>query len=264
MDNMPDNFWKQHSELYAHVEVSGYPRCTINEVCSAGSMQDSPFLLFSSSFLFMQPQQNATHPESGNPHNNDTVSSVMQCHAQPKTSFWPSSSGDLRDDDSSLSSVLSPSSSLRTAVTQHDVRSSAAGRTWRNSLSGLPDYLHTNDPQLHTNTTSHGTSQFPTAPLHHHWVPQHDTLPQELPFNSGLSQVHCLWTNSQGRCNITASTVKSMLKHLSICHLEPHQPPASQVQCLFEGCSKTMRRDTILRHIREMHCGDKSRSQRPS
>ncbi|KAG0692963.1 hypothetical protein DFH29DRAFT_966546 [Suillus ampliporus] len=223
---------KQHP--YVHFEAPGCPGWMANE-----------------------PLQNDMHPEFRNLHDFDTAFHVSQCHAQSKTSCWPSSPGsDLRSDDSLSRIVLSPSSFLSTAVAQHDVRS-AVRQTSCNGFGDSPE-----------------TGQSPTTLLHSHWVSQPDTLhhqlqegticEQDLSFNIDVSQLRreCLWTDGQGRCGFMADTVKSMLKHVSSYHL--HQPPAHQVQCLFGGCSRTMRRDTILRHIREIHYGDKSRCKRPS
>ncbi|KAG0693706.1 hypothetical protein DFH29DRAFT_963378 [Suillus ampliporus] len=216
---------KQHPEAYVHFEAPGCPGWMANE-----------------------PLQNDMHPEFSNLHDSDTAFHVSQCRAQPKTSCWPPSPGsDLRGDDSLSRIVLSPSGFLGTAVAQHDVR-------------------------RYNSFTGHWPS--PTTLLHSHWVSQPDTIhhqlregmirEQDLSFNNDLSQLQreCLWTDGQGRCGFMADTVKSMLKHVSSYHL--HQPPASQVQCLFGGCSRAMRRDTILRHIREIHYGDKSRCKRPS
>ncbi|KAG0706504.1 hypothetical protein DFH29DRAFT_154189 [Suillus ampliporus] len=211
--------------------------------------------------------QHGIHPGFWNLHgfDTDTGSPVSPWHAQLKTGYWQSSPGDRRGDDSLSRSVLSPSS----PVAQHDVRSAVA-QTSCNRSGDSPNPSRANDPRLLANTTLHETGQSPTMLLHSHWVSQPDVLhhqlregmirEQDLSSNDDVTQLQreCLWTNGQGRCGFTAGTVKSMLKHVSSCHL--HQPPARRMQCLFGGCSRTMRRDTICRHIREMHYGEKRRS----
>ncbi|KAG0693707.1 hypothetical protein DFH29DRAFT_378027 [Suillus ampliporus] len=121
----------------------------------------------------------------------------------------------------------------------------------------------------------HASDQSPAPLLHPHWMSQHDVLlanhqrregmfrNQAPPHNVDVSQsqTRCLWTNSEGQCSFTAGTTRSVLRHISSCHLREHQQPASRVQCRCRGCSlqRTIRRDTILRHIREIHYRDKYR-----
>ncbi|KAG1849131.1 hypothetical protein DFJ58DRAFT_729620 [Suillus subalutaceus] len=80
------------------------------------------------------------------------------------------------------------------------------------------------------------------------------------PSNDGFpTQIPCLWTDHQGKCDFSVNTIKSMLTHISSQHLRKKQPSASQVQCHICSPPKTIRRDTIRRHIREIHYGDKCR-----
>ncbi|KAG1819670.1 uncharacterized protein BJ212DRAFT_1059350 [Suillus subaureus] len=77
-------------------------------------------------------------------------------------------------------------------------------------------------------------------------------------------QIPCLWTNHQSQCDFSADTIKSVLMHMTSQHLRKKQPSSSQVQCCICSPPRTVRRDTIRRHIREIHYGDKSRCRRPS
>ncbi|KAG0693705.1 hypothetical protein DFH29DRAFT_377779 [Suillus ampliporus] len=121
----------------------------------------------------------------------------------------------------------------------------------------------------------HASDQSPAPLLHPHWMSQHDVLLADHQCWEGMfhdqapshdvdvsqSQTQCLWTNSQGQCGFTAGTARSVLRHISSRHLREHRQPASRVQCRCRGCPLpgTIRRDTMLRHIREMHYGDKYR-----
>ncbi|KAG1732917.1 uncharacterized protein EDB91DRAFT_1251645 [Suillus paluster] len=121
----------------------------------------------------------------------------------------------------------------------------------------------------------HASEQSPAALLHPFRVSQPDILRadhqrregmfhyQELSHNDDVSQsqTRCLWITGKGQCAFTAGTVRSVMRHILSCHLREHQQPASRVQCRCGGCSlpSTIRRDSIRRHIREMHYGDKYR-----
>ncbi|KAG1745737.1 hypothetical protein EDB19DRAFT_1692436 [Suillus lakei] len=224
---------KLDSDLYAHVKASGRPQGTAHE-----------------------PLQKCMYPVPMNPYNNATASAVSQYRAQPKTDYCASP----RVEDSLSSSVLSLSSSGK-AVAQHHVQSDS------------PNYLYAINPQSHS-TMPHATSKSPAAPSHAHRGSQHNVhhhqlrgdIPheQELPFNNfdvSESQTQCLWNDSQGQCGFIADTVTTVLRHISLHHLREHQQPDCQVQCRCRGCllRRTIRRDTILRHIREIHYGDKFR-----
>ncbi|KAG1725483.1 kinase-like domain-containing protein [Suillus paluster] len=75
------------------------------------------------------------------------------------------------------------------------------------------------------------------------------------------AQFKCLWNDGQGQCGVTERTAKSMLQHISSQHLHEHPRPDSPVQCRWPGCpvQGSLRRDTMLRHIRERHYGTKYR-----
>ncbi|KAG1849144.1 hypothetical protein DFJ58DRAFT_795305, partial [Suillus subalutaceus] len=74
------------------------------------------------------------------------------------------------------------------------------------------------------------------------------------PSNDGFpTQIPCLWTDHQGQCGISADTTKSILAHISLQHLPKKQPSASRVQCHICSPAKTFRKDTIRRHIGEIH-----------
>ncbi|KAG1891472.1 hypothetical protein F4604DRAFT_417668 [Suillus subluteus] len=76
------------------------------------------------------------------------------------------------------------------------------------------------------------------------------------------AQIRCLWPNHQGQCGFSADTIKSILTHISSQHLRKKQPYGSQVQCHICSPPMAIRRDTIRRHIREIHYGDKFRHRR--
>ncbi|KAG1874939.1 hypothetical protein F4604DRAFT_1763092 [Suillus subluteus] len=217
---------KLDSDLYAHVKASGCPQGTAYE--------------------------NFMHPVHMNSCDNATTSAVSQHRAQSKTSYCASDSCDPHVEDS-LSSSEKP-------VTQHYAQS-VARQSLRHGFSDSPNYLYSVDPQL-PSTMPHTIGKFPATLLHDH----RGDIPgeQEPPFNNSNaseSPTQCLWNDSQGQCSFTADTVMTVVKHISLYHLHEHQHPDCQVQCRCRGCllPKTIRRDTILRHIREIHYGDKFR-----
>ncbi|KAG2152723.1 hypothetical protein DEU56DRAFT_775615 [Suillus clintonianus] len=239
---------KLDSDLYAHVKASGRPQGTTHELL-----------------------QNCIYPVPANSSNNATASGVSQSRAQPKTTHCASASCDPRFKDSFSSSVSSPPSS-GTPVAQHDVQS-AARQTWCNGSSDSANHLYAIVPQL-PRTMRHATDQSPAALLHVHGESQYNVQHhhrrgntshgQQLPtnnFDASEPQIQCLWNDTQGQCGFTADTVTTVLKHISSHHLCEHQEHDSQVQCRCRGCllRRTIRRDTILRHIREIHYGDKFR-----
>ncbi|KAG0701150.1 hypothetical protein DFH29DRAFT_1000447 [Suillus ampliporus] len=63
----------------------------------------------------------------------------------------------------------------------------------------------------------------------------------------------CLWMTGDAVCGMAAD-VNAISEHVALFHLD-RVPSDSQVPCLFRGCLKTVRRDTILRHIRSVHFG---------
>lgn len=65
----------------------------------------------------------------------------------------------------------------------------------------------------------------------------------------------CLWMTGDVECGMAAD-VNSISDHVASFHLD-RVPSDRLVPCLFKGCLllKTVRRDTILRHIRSVHFG---------
>ncbi|KAG1745738.1 hypothetical protein EDB19DRAFT_1692440, partial [Suillus lakei] len=104
------------------------------------------------------------------------------------------------------------------------------------------------------------------AGLHDAGLSQSD-IPGPLPSTAGQPlhdgspiQNKCLWTTTpQSQCSFRADTIQSMLTHISLQHLPRNQLSSSKVKCHICSPPKTIRRDTIRRHIREIHYGDKSR-----
>ncbi|KAG1882863.1 hypothetical protein F4604DRAFT_309509 [Suillus subluteus] len=122
-------------------------------------------------------------------------------------------------------------------------------------------------------TTSDGQSTqpnyLPSAPVNSYEDPtpadtQHQVIAAGQPSHDGFStQIRCLWPNHQGQCGVSEDTTESILTHISRRHL-PKTEPCVRVQCSICSPPKTLRRDTILRHIREQHYEDNSRRQHPS
>jgi hypothetical protein len=222
---MPYDFWKLDSDLYAHVKASGRPQGTALS------------------------HENCMHPVHMNSCNNATAAAVSQHRAQPKTSYYAC---DPHVEDSLSSSEK--------AVAQHYTQS-VARQSLRYGSSDSPNYLYAVDPQL-PSTMPHAFGKFSAALSHVHRgdIP-HEQEPPFNSFNASELPTQCLWNDSQGQCSFTADTVATMMKHISSYHLHEHQHPDCQVQCRCRGCllPKTIRRDTILRHIREIHYGDKFR-----
>ncbi|KAG2356713.1 hypothetical protein BDR07DRAFT_1422508 [Suillus spraguei] len=234
---MPYDFWKLDSDLYAHVKASGRSQGTTHE-----------------------PLQNSVYPVHINSCDNDTASVISQHHAQSKTSHCATSASCDTHVEDSLSSSASSLSNSEKAVAQHCAHSIAMQYSCYDS-GDSPNYLYAVNPQL-ANTMPHATTQFPVALLHKHL--EDTPHEQESPFNSfnvSESPTPCLWNDSQGQCSFTADNVTIVMKHISSYHLREYQHPDCQVQCRCRGCllRRTIRRDTILRHIREKHYGDKFR-----
>ncbi|KAG2128659.1 uncharacterized protein EDB93DRAFT_1184182 [Suillus bovinus] len=61
----------------------------------------------------------------------------------------------------------------------------------------------------------------------------------------------CKWNDGHGLCGKTLNK-KDVAKHMSSSHLR-RVPGAIIVECQWQGCTEPMRRDTILRHIRQLH-----------
>lgn len=233
---MQYDFWKLDSDLYAHVKACGHPQGTPHE-----------------------PLQNCMYLVHTNSCNNGAAPTAPQHRTQSKTSYCASASCDPHVGDS-LSSSVSSLSSSRKAVAQHYTQR-VAGQTLSYGSTDSPNYLYTVDPQL-PSTMPHATGKFPAALSHvHRGHTPHEQEPSFNDFYVSESPTQCLWNDSQGQCSFTADTVTTVMKHISSHHLREYQDPNCQVQCRCRGCllRKTIRRDTILRHIREIHYGDKFR-----
>ncbi|KAG2108930.1 uncharacterized protein F5147DRAFT_693331 [Suillus discolor] len=227
---------KLDSDLYAHVKASGRSQGMSHE-----------------------PMQNRMHRVHMDSCNSATASAVPQ-HVQSKTSYRASASCDPHVEDSLSNSTSSLSSSGK-AVAQRYAQSAA-----RQSLCYGPsdslNYRYAVDPQL-PGTMPYADEKFPVVLLHHVHrgdIP-HEQEPSSNNFNVLESPTQCLWNDSQGQCSFTADTVTTVMKHISSHHLREHQHSDCQVRCRCRGCllRRTIRRDTILRHIREIHYGDKFR-----
>ncbi|KAJ8593341.1 hypothetical protein M405DRAFT_811101 [Rhizopogon salebrosus TDB-379] len=84
--------------------------------------------------------------------------------------------------------------------------------------------------------------------------------PQEIVQHSA-ALLECLWNDNHGPCGFTTDTVPSVLNHISSCHLRGHPHADDKVECRCRDCPlpKAIRRDTLRRHIREVHYADKYR-----
>lgn len=70
----------------------------------------------------------------------------------------------------------------------------------------------------------------------------------------------CSWGQSGSDCKFTAETVADVIKHISAAHIRNYRQ-LDHIRCRCNACplNKVIRRDTLIRHIREIHYGDKYR-----
>ncbi|KAG2128660.1 uncharacterized protein EDB93DRAFT_1184183 [Suillus bovinus] len=69
----------------------------------------------------------------------------------------------------------------------------------------------------------------------------------------------CKWKDDRGLCNKTENELRKMVKHVRSSHLPPHS--RATMKCQWEGCKDSICRDTIFRHIRQIHLEIGSRRQ---
>ncbi|KAJ8581855.1 kinase-like protein [Rhizopogon salebrosus TDB-379] len=70
-------------------------------------------------------------------------------------------------------------------------------------------------------------------------------------------RIVCQWDDAvSGRCGSTVIVRKdAIMAHLVSYHLKSSMPQNTHVQCSWMGCGRSMRRDTLSRHISEKHFG---------
>lgn len=70
----------------------------------------------------------------------------------------------------------------------------------------------------------------------------------------------CKWNDGHGICGRTINAARTG-EHMLSYHFKSPLPAGSRLGCLWEGCElhKLVRRDTIIRHIVEIHLGLKTR-----
>lgn len=155
-----------------------------------------------------------------------------------------------------LSAPVNPYEDPTTADTQHQVTYGVYS-TSNNRVPALVG-LHDADPsQSDISGPLPGYGSVPLPPPNRQ-IDQFDT---HCAAAGQPAQISCLWTN---QCGFAADTIKSMLTHISSQHFRKKQQSASQVQCHICSPPMTIRRDTIRRHIREIHYRDKYRRKRLS
>ena len=123
---------------------------------------------------------------------------------------------------------------------------------------GAPDYSSASDPSLF----DANPDTPPIVPIrqfqHHQFQEEVSSHPGNTVNNhqsesyAGSHESICEWDN--GSCGWTVD-LGEVAKHMSTHHLQPRLPAASLLDCRWKGCrlSKPIRRDTIVRHIREKH-----------
>ncbi|KAG2035440.1 hypothetical protein BDR03DRAFT_962639 [Suillus americanus] len=86
-----------------------------------------------------------------------------------------------------------------------------------------------------------------------------DTVPSSSQPQSHASDCVCKWDDGHGPCDVTVNK-EEIADHLSSSHLPPSG--RARMKCLWEGCElEHICRDTIIRHIRQIHLGIKPRRQ---
>ncbi|KAG9313283.1 hypothetical protein JVU11DRAFT_5587 [Chiua virens] len=68
------------------------------------------------------------------------------------------------------------------------------------------------------------------------------------------SVVECRWIQKMEVCDFTL-TKQDLKRHLADCHGIKAMSHNIIVQCRWEGCGKSMKRESLLRHIYEKHLG---------
>ncbi|KAG1798289.1 uncharacterized protein BJ212DRAFT_1365791 [Suillus subaureus] len=84
--------------------------------------------------------------------------------------------------------------------------------------------------------------------------------------NDGETESHiscvfaCRWNDGYGICGRSINAA-GIGEHMLSYHFKSPLPADSRLECLWEGCKlhKPVRRDTIIRHIVEIHLGLKNR-----
>ncbi|KAG1867132.1 hypothetical protein C8R48DRAFT_794787 [Suillus tomentosus] len=228
------NFWQQDSELYLHVKAS-----------SAEHLQTT------TGHSTSQPHQDFSHPVLENIAY-DPTPVVSQHHvACDGDSTTEDHTVVPRDDvpDAGLSPIL---------IAQGDIQSVPS--------SYLPVYnMGFSDVNL--------ANPWPPAQGFQH-DPPHQSQEEVDPHppyvvNDDESKSHvdhrssvCQWNDGHGACGKTISAANTT-NHVKSYHFKPHSPPAERLKCLWKDCElhKSVRRDTIIRHIKEKHLGHKYRSK---
>ncbi|KAG2064517.1 hypothetical protein BDR04DRAFT_1109989 [Suillus decipiens] len=144
---------------------------------------------------------------------------------------------------------------------------------WKDSE--LKNALHEQQPEFIDN----GPSSSQHLLMHGGDLTSNDQVPASEPYpikkhphpvHANQSESHapgcslvCKWNDGDGPCGQTASQAE-MINHLSSSHLpRPGRARTIKCQCQWEGCNRTDHfcRDTILRHIRQIHLGINRRRQ---
>ena len=145
--------------------------------------------------------------------------------------------------------------------TSHDVSSYYPHTASSNSLFalnvGLRDINLADSSSIAYSESSIQSFHYDT---HHHVQFQEEPY-REYPVNNHSSELHasghsfdCKWNDGHGLCGRPTDTDR-IPEHMAAYHFKRLDSPDNQLKCRWEGCrrSKYYRRDTIIRHIREVH-----------
>jgi len=84
-----------------------------------------------------------------------------------------------------------------------------------------------------------------------HPVPANDRVPVSPTDGRGPISA-CGWDDGGGPCGINVHKDR-IAEHMKSFHVKSHLSSESRLECRWKGCGKTLRRDTIFRHILEKH-----------
>ncbi|KAG1745740.1 hypothetical protein EDB19DRAFT_1692465 [Suillus lakei] len=156
----------------------------------------------------------------------------------------------LHHEGFSHSNSLSPSDMTHSflEIDQCDIHS-ASGQPPHNSSFNHFHFVSSDDSSANNPGFYGNVIESSPIEVHHH--PAHVNQSESHAPNRS---VICKWNGGHGPCDKTILEAE-IGSHVSSCHLPPPKSPPAK--CRWGGCNnpKPMRRDTILRHIRQIHLG---------
>lgn len=242
------DYWKQDSQLYQQVEASAAERLQ-----GATEYGQSAF----------QPHQIFLHSIQENSHGNFPPV-IPQYHV--------SYGGTSTTDDQTL---IPRDDVLDAGITQGNIQSCAAGlhpRHWDDPSSYPPhafsDYLSAHNMGFSDTTLVDSWTITPMQGFQHDACHQfqEDVYPHpRYVVNDDESELHvvgraCKWNDGYGICGRTIIAARTG-EHMLSCHFKSPLSANSRLKCMWQDCQlhKSVRRDTIIRHIEEKHLGLKYR-----